>query len=86
MNHLQLAQLAVLLAATLIGGMGCASERVTGVVKPSVPGVTSTESVKTKITTADAQKRIVAVESDKTIPEAAKPGIIAGIRHDAGLQ
>ncbi len=83
MNRLRAA---VLLAVVQIGGAGCASERTTQPATPPVTGMSSTESVKAKIPNADAQKRITEVENSKTIPESAKPGIIANIRHDAGLQ
>lgn len=75
-----------LVAVTLISLAGCAVGQTAKPTNLSLPGVTSTESTRAKITNADAQKRIAAVERNKTIPEAAKPGIIAGIKHDAGLQ
>ena len=73
--------LAVALIATLAG---CATKE-TPVTTPPVAGATSKEAVKT-ISSAEAQRQIDAVTNDKSVPETAKPGIIAQIKHNAGLQ
>ena len=80
-KHFITLSLALVILATVVG---CAAKEA--VVKPPVAGSTSTEAEKPAISNAEAQRQIATVQNDKSVPEAAKAGIIAQIKHKAGLQ